>query len=214
MDKDKIIEEANAYISNDKSVEATAKDLGISRKTLQVHLSKVQDIDPELYKKIENKRQIHTSVVYEPKYLEEAQTYINSNKSLEETAKDLGISKKTLRIHLGKVAIMDPELHKLVLAKQQSQTKQGKITGGHISKATPKYTKDEAIKIAEEIVKRGYTYEQASKKFNIPKSTIYEMVHSPFVSKNLKNMLDAVAIANTKGLTVEELVTKNRKGRK
>ena len=32
--------------------------------------------------------------------------------------------------------------------------------------------------------------------------------------KDLKDMLDAVAIANQKGLTVDELVTKNRKGRR
>jgi len=214
MDNNQIIQEAQTYISNNKSVEETAKDLGISRKTLQVHLSKVQDIDPELYKKIENKRQLHTSVAYDSKYIEEAKTYIGNDKSVEETAKDLGISKRTLQIHLGKVAIMDPELHKLVLVKQQSQTKQGKITGGRISKATPKYTEEEAIKVAEEIVKRGYTYEEASKKLGIPKSTIYEMVHSECISKDLKNMLDAVAIANQKGLTVEELVAKNRRGRR
>ena len=53
-----------------------------------------------------------------------------------------------------------------------------------------------------------------SKRLNIPKSTIYEMTHSKLVNKELRDMLDAVAIANQKGLTIDELRNKNRKGRR
>ena len=150
----------------------------------------------------------------EEKIISEANTYLNSNKTMEETAKELGISKRTLQLHLGRLDVIDPELNKLVLAKKESNQKNGRIKGGQIGKVKPSYTKEEAENIANEIIKHGYTYEEASKRLNIPKSTIYEMVHSKLVSKNLRDMLDAVAVANNKGLTVEELVAKNKRGRK
>ena len=146
--------------------------------------------------------------------LREANIYLTNDKTVEETAKDLGIAKRTFQIHLGKLEILAPELHKLVLAKKESMQIQGRIKGGMNGKATPSYTKEEAERVANEIIVKGYTYEEASKRLGIPKSTIYEMVHSKFISKDLKDMLDAVAIANQKGLTIDELVTKNRKGRR
>lgn len=145
--------------------------------------------------------------------IQEASVYITNDKTIEETAKELNISKRTLQLHLGKLEIINPTLYKLVLAKKESMQKKGKIKGGMTGKAKPSYTREDANRVAEEIIKNGYTYEDASKRLGIPKSTIYEMVHSKFVSKELKNMLEAVAIANRKGLTVEELVSK-RRGRK
>ena len=146
--------------------------------------------------------------------IQEAKTYISSDKTIEETAKDLKISKRTLQLHLGKLDAIDPELHKLVLAKKESMQIKGRIKGGTIGKATPSYTKEEAEHVANEIIKYGYTYEEASKRLNIPRSTIYEIVHSPSVSMDLKNKLDALAIANNKGMTLEELMEKNRRGRR
>lgn len=146
--------------------------------------------------------------------IQEAQTYLSGDKTIEETAKNLNISKRTLQLHLGKLDIIDPELHKLVLEKKESMQIKGRVKGGTIGKATPSYTKEEAEYVANEMIKNGYTYENASKRLGIPKSTIYEMVHSNFIDKELKDKLEVVAIANQKGLTVEELINKNRRGRK
>ena len=146
--------------------------------------------------------------------IQEAQTYLSGDKTIEETAKNLNISKRTLQLHLGKLDIIDPELHKLVLEKKESMQIKGRVKGGTIGKATPSYTKEEAEYVANEMIKNGYTYEAASKRLCIPKSTIYEMVHSNFIDKELKDKLEVVAIANQKGLTVEELINKNRRGRK
>ena len=146
--------------------------------------------------------------------IQEAQTYLSGDKTIEETAKNLNISKRTLQLHLGKLDIIDPELHKLVLEKKESMQIKGRVKGGTIGKATPSYTKEEAEYVANEMIKNGYTYENASKRLGIPKSTIYEMVHSNFIDKELKDKLEVVAIANQKGLTVDELINKNRRGRK
>ena len=40
------------------------------------------------------------------------------------------------------------------------------------------------------------------------------MVHSPLVSQDLKDELDVLAIANNKGLTVEDIVESNSRGRR
>ena len=146
--------------------------------------------------------------------INEAKTYLSNDKTVEETAKDLKISKRTLQLHLGKLKILAPELHKLVLAKKESMQIKGRIKGGQTGKVTPSYTKDEAEYVAKKIIENGYTYQEASKRLGIPKSTIYEMVHSPLVSQDLKDELDVLAIANNKGLTVEDIIESNRRGRR
>ena len=40
------------------------------------------------------------------------------------------------------------------------------------------------------------TYEEAEKKFGIPKSTIYEMLKSDYIDEDRKTKLDAVVQAN------------------
>lgn len=146
--------------------------------------------------------------------INEAKTYLSNDKTIGETAKDLGISKRTFQLHLGKLEILAPELHKLVLAKKESMQKKGRIEGGQTGKATPSYTKEEAEYVAKKIINNGYTYQEASKILGIPKSTIYEMVHSLLVSQDLKDELDVLAIANNKGLTVEDIIESNRRGRR
>lgn len=144
--------------------------------------------------------------------IQEAKSYINSDKTIDETAKDLRISTRTLQLHLGKLKIIDPKLHELVLDKKEKMQIKGRIKGGQIGKVSPSYTKEKAENVAHIIIEKEYTYEEASKVLGIPKSTIYEMVHSPIVNEELKNMLDAVAVANTKGLTVDELISRNKRG--
>ena len=107
MEEKKLVEEANAYISNDLSVEETAKTLGISRRTLQIHLRKIKEINPELYKLVLKKQQSRTTKEYSPKYIEEALEYINNDLTLEQTAQKLGISKRTLQLHFEKVREID-----------------------------------------------------------------------------------------------------------
>ena len=40
IDDNIIVKEAKEYVSNNKTVEETAKDLGISKRTLQLHFKK------------------------------------------------------------------------------------------------------------------------------------------------------------------------------
>ena len=45
------------YVNNDLSVEETAKVLGIAKRTLQIHLKRLETIDENLYKKVEEKKE-------------------------------------------------------------------------------------------------------------------------------------------------------------
>ena len=145
------------------------------------------------------------------KIIEEAKEYVNNDLTVEETATSLGISKRTFQIHLKQLGVIDPFLHGLVLAKKESNMKAGRIKGGEIGRSHPSYTAEEAIKIANTIIINEYTYEEASEKFGIPRSTIYEMVHSSYIPMDMKISLDRVAVANKKGVLAADLSRGNYK---
>ena len=129
----------------------------------------------------------------------EAKEYIDNDLTERETAEKLGISRRTLQLHLSKLGEIDPELHKLVLNKKESNLKAGRVKGGQIGKITsPTYTKEEANIVANGIIRESYTYEEAAMVYGVPKSTIYEMVHSDFVPEETKMQLDIVAARNNR----------------
>ena len=129
----------------------------------------------------------------------EAKEYIGNDLTERETAEKLGISRRTLQLHLSKLGEIDPELHKLVLNKKESNLKAGRVKGGQIGKITsPTYTKEEANIVANGIIRESYTYEEAAMTYGVPKSTIYEMVHSDFVPEETKMQLDIVAARNNR----------------
>lgn len=140
------------------------------------------------------------------KIIDEANMYLNSDITIKELANLLSIDRKTLQIHLNdKLKEIDLELYNLVLNKKESQIKIGRIEGGKIGKRSPSYTKEDALDIAQDIIQLELTYEEANKKYGIPKSTIYEMVHSDFIPLEMKNKLDVVASANRRDLLVNDL---------
>ena len=128
--------------------------------------------------------------------IREAQEYISNDLTERETAEKLGISRRTLQLHLKKLEDIDPVLYNMVLMKKKSNVIAGRSKGGKIGKATPTYTKVEANIVANGIIRESYTYEEAAMIYGVPKSTIYEMVHSDFVPENTKMQLELVAIHN------------------
>ena len=135
----------------------------------------------------------------ERKIEEEAWEYINNDLTERQTAEKLGISRRTLQLHLKKLATINQELHNLVLKKKESNIKTGRIKGGHIGKITgPTYTKEDANIVANGIIRESYTYEEAAITYGVPKSTIYEMVHSDLVPEETQMLLDLVAARNNR----------------
>ena len=143
----------------------------------------------------------------------EAMEYINNDLSVEETASKLGVSKRTLQLHFKIIKEINPKLYELIQIKQKRKHQEGVVYGGQIGKVKPRYTKENATAIAETMINDELSYEEASEIFNIPKSTLYEMVHSDYIDRKIKDELDVLAIANKKRMLVNELVEESiRKG--
>lgn len=138
--------------------------------------------------------------------LKEAEYYLNNDVTIEQASSDLGISKRTLQLHMKKLASIAPDIFKLVQDKKENSVRQGRVVGGSIGKRNPTWSRDEAIVIAKRMVEENLTYEQAEKEFGIPKSTIYEMTHSNLKDEKIESLLYALAIANKKGTTLDEFL--------
>lgn len=130
--------------------------------------------------------------------IREAVEYINNDLTERETAEKLGISRRTLQLHLNKLVEIDSVLYNLVLKKKQSNVIAGRSKGGKAGKVIPTYTREDANIVANGIIRESYTYEEAASIYGVPKSTIYEMVHSDFVPENTKMQLDLVAAHNNR----------------
>ena len=57
MDNKVIIEEAKTYLNSDMTVKETANHLGISLRTFQLHLKKLELLDPRLHSLVINKKE-------------------------------------------------------------------------------------------------------------------------------------------------------------
>lgn len=143
--------------------------------------------------------------------IHEAEEYVSNNKTMKETANDLHISKRTLQLHFKRLKDIDEKLYQEVINKQEKNQAEGRVKGGHLGKATSKFTSDDAERMAKIMVDKCLSYKDAEEEFGIPKSTIYEILHSDLVSKRTKDMLDILAEANIHDLTTEELLRRKRK---
>lgn len=144
--------------------------------------------------------------------IHEAKEYINNNLSVKETAEVLEISKRTLQLHLKRLELIDKKLYDKVRAKQEQNQQAGRIKGGQNGKTTPSFDPELPKKIASYMIKQSLTYEEASEEYDIPKSTLYEMIHNPkYIDPDLMRRLDLLAIANQHNMSVESYEEKNHK---
>lgn len=139
----------------------------------------------------------------EDRIIAEAREYINGGKTIAETAKSLGLSKRTFQLHLGKLESIDPELHAVVLDKKTSNQNAGRRLGGMLGKRSANYTLEEAQDMANRIVTQHLTYQEAEELYNIPSSSIYDMVHSSFISSDIKEELEMVAVENQRNASID-----------
>ena len=106
---------------------------------------------------------------------------------------------------------IDKNLYDKVRAKQEQNQQAGRIKGGQTGKSHSHITSEQAEYMASEIIKRSITYREAEEEFGIPKSTIYEVLHSDLVNEELKSKLDTLAEANNRDMTTEDLLRRKSK---
>lgn len=143
--------------------------------------------------------------------IEEANYYLKSDKTLKEVAEELQISLRTLQLHIKKLPEINSDLYNLVLNKQKAAQIAGRKIGGQKGKRTVSYTYEKAQEIKNLIISHQLTYQEAFLCTGISTSTIYDMVHSAFISEEDKLKLDLIATANKKKITVEEYQERHRK---
>ena len=109
-DNNTIIYEANVYVSNTKTVKETAEELGISKRTLQLHFKRLESINKNLYDDVRRKQaqnidegRIKGGKISKatPSYTKEEATKIASYIVLhgityEEASEEFGIPKSTI----------------------------------------------------------------------------------------------------------------------
>ena len=123
--------------------------------------------------------------------IDEAKYYLESSKTLKEVAKELSISLRTLQLHIQKLPEINNDLYSLVLNKQKAAQIAGRKIGGQKGKRTVSYSYEKAQEIKNLIISHQLTYQEASLCTGISTSTIYDMVHSDFISEDDKLKLDS-----------------------
>lgn len=127
--------------------------------------------------------------------------YVNNDVTLEDAALYVGIkSKKTLNSYFARLCNSEYEkdrlLYKKIVLKKYENEQKGKGKGGQTGVRKSSYTRDEALKIYDYIIKNCATYRQTAEEFQIPRSTIYEIVHSDLLTDDEKKKIELVSESN------------------
>ena len=136
--------------------------------------------------------------------LKEAFYYLENDVTIEQASSALGISKRTLQLHLQKLESISPLTFALVKDKKISNERRGKVKGGTLGKRVPTWTEDQAMGAAQIMINGGLTYEEASKVLGIPTSTLHEMIHKGVKDPDTTSLLYALSEANRRNMSVDE----------
>jgi len=150
---------------------------------------------------------IKVSNDFDRKILNEARYYLTHNNTMKEVAIHFNISIRTLQLHFKKLESIDLETYKLVLDKKEINQINGRknINGGKKSF----YTEEDINYICDTIINRGFSYNEASLYFNIPSSTLFELMKRVDIERRTK--LDLLAEANIKNTTTDQIIRKRLK---
>ena len=136
--------------------------------------------------------------------LKEGFYYLENDVTIEQASVDLGISKRTLQLHLQKLESISPLTFALVKDKKISNERRGKVKGGTLGKRSATWTEEQAIGAAQIMINGGLTYEEASSLLGIPSSTLHEMIHKGVKEPDTTSLLYALAEANRRNMSLEE----------
>ena len=139
---------------------------------------------------------------FERRILSEARYYLTHNNTMKEVAVHFNISIRTLQLHFKKLESIDLETYKLVIDKKEINQINGRKNsfGGKASF----YSQEDINNICDTIISRGFSYNEASLYFNIPSSTLFELMKRVDIERRTK--LDLLAEANIRNTTTDEII--------
>lgn len=111
------------------------------------------------------------------KILDVAKYIIENRATIADTAQRFEMSISSIKKYINnELPLIDKEIYDDVKKIQEVIIHLGNTGGGKVGKRGPAHTDFEAMEIAETMIKHDLTIEQASEMFDIPKSTLYEMI--------------------------------------
>lgn len=134
-------------------------------------------------------------IKYEAEYI-----LYSKNKTLEEIADELNISKRTLQNHINTLLPeIDKKLYEKVRIKIDETSKLRNIKGGQTSKKNSSYTQEEIEYLCNEFTKAFnnnnkeeiMSLREFAEKYNIPKSTLYDVL-TKYVTDNDLSMIKSL----------------------
>ena len=145
---------------------------------------------------------IKVSNDFERKILKEARYYLNHNINMKSVAAHFNISIRSLQIHFKKLETIDLGTYNLVRKKQEINQQIGRtiISGGRVSS----YSIDDINKMCDIMISNDFSYNEASIYFNIPSSTLFELMKK--VDKDRRVKLDLLAEANIRNTTTDQII--------
>lgn len=145
---------------------------------------------------------IKVSSDFDRKIVNEARYYLNHNNNMKDVAVHFNISIRTLQLHFKKLEEIDLGTYKLVREKQNLNQIEGRKvkSGGRFST----YTIEDINKICDIILSNSFSYNEASLYFNIPSSTLFELMKRVDGDRRVK--LDLLAEANIRNTTTDQIV--------
>lgn len=134
-------------------------------------------------------------IKYEAEYI-----LYSKNKTLEEIADELNISKRTLQNHINTLLPeIDKKLYEKVRIKIDETSKLRNIKGGQTGKKHSSYTQEEIEYLCNEFTKAFnnnnkeeiMSLREFAEKYNIPKSTLYDIL-TKYVTDNDLSMIKSL----------------------
>ena len=121
---------------------------------------------------------------------------------MKEVASHFNISIRTLQLHFKKLESIDLDTYTLVKNKQKINQQIGRsvVSGGRISS----YSIEDINKICDIILDNSFSYNEASLYFDIPSSTLFELMKR--VDDDRRVRLDLLAEANIRNTTTDQII--------
>lgn len=141
-------------------------------------------------------------MVNKEQIMQEARYYIeNDDVTVEQTAEYFGISKRTFQLHMKKLLEIAPSMAKLQQEKSQrmQEMRRGRYERNDENTRKANWTSDDAIAVAKYMLENNATIRMAGEHFQIPKTTIHEMISRGIPNDSpVRESLDELIAAHNK----------------
>lgn len=135
----------------------------------------------------------------EKKVLEIAKYIIENKATISVVATKFNVSISSVKKYINNdLPTIDLNIYNAVKKVQQELIETGQKVGGLNGKRGPKFTDFEAIEIAQVMIENSLTLDEASAKFNIPRSTIYDRIRN-IKDDKIQEELDILFVSARKG---------------